>query len=294
MKIITSYQSINFFIALSFVTVFAGITGCSKSDDNPPAPEVPRVKLASSPSLGQYLVDKNGVALYFFSNDSKGLNSCSGGCAGYWPYFYAGNLTQDSLGEGLRLADFDTIMVSGHIQTRYKGWPLYYYAPAGDGVLEATGQTSGEAVNGVWFVAKPDYTIMLVNTQLVGHDGKNYTSTYVEGTGKTVYFTDANGLTLYTFVNDSSNVNKFTKPDFSNNAAWPIYDTINVVVPSVLDKTKFSTTSVAGFKQMTYNGWPLYYFGQDSRVRGNNKGVSFPAPGKWPVAVKDIAPAPHK
>jgi predicted lipoprotein with Yx(FWY)xxD motif len=294
MKIMKSQQSTSFFVLLALITVLTGSFGCSKSDDNPSPAGVLKVKLAPSSTLGQYLVDKDGVALYFFSNDYKGINSCSGGCAGYWPYFYAGNLTQDSLGAGLKLADFDTIMVSGHAQTRYKGWPLYYYAPAGNGVIEASGLTSGEAVNSVWYVAKPDYTIMLANGQLVGHDGKNYTSSYAEGAGKTLYFTDAQGLTLYTFVVDSSNINKFTKADFSNNAVWPIYDTINVVVPSILDKTKFSSTTVAGHKQLTYNGWPLYYFGQDSKIRGNNKGVSFPVPGKWPVAVKNISPAPHK
>jgi predicted lipoprotein with Yx(FWY)xxD motif len=293
MKIVNSNLSSSFFVVLALVAILAGSVGCNKSDDNPADPIVTSVKLATSPTLGQYLVDKNGVALYFFSNDYQGRNSCTGGCAGYWPYFYAGKLTQDSLGAGLKLADFDTIMVSGQAQSRYKGWPLYYYAPAGNSVLEAAGLTSGEAVNGIWFVAKPDYTIMLANGQLVGHDGKNYTSTYAEGSGKTIYFTDAKGLTLYTFVNDSANKNKFTNADFSNNAVWPIYDTTSVVVPSVLDKAKFSTTTVAGHMQMTYNGWPLYYFGQDAKIQGNTKGVSFPAPGKWPVAVKNINPAPH-
>lgn len=297
MKILKSRRSVRFVLFLASIALLSGSTGCTKSNDDPSTPggsQAKLVKLAASSTLGQYLVDKNGVALYFFSNDYKGRNSCAGGCAAYWPYFNAGKLTQDSLGAGLKLADFDTIMIGSVVQTRYKGWPLYYYAPAGNSVIEAAGQTTGEAVNGIWFVAKPDYTIMLANGQLVGHDGKNYKGTYVEGTGKTIYFTDAKGLTIYTFVNDSANINKFTKPDFSNNGVWPIYDTINVVVPSVLDKTKFSSITVAGHKQMTYNGWPLYYFGQDSKVMGNNKGISFPVPGKWPVAVKDIAPAPHK
>ena len=289
-----SQKSTTFFVGIALIAALTGSVSCSKSEDNSSTPEASRVKLATSPTLGQYLVDKNGVALYFFSNDYKGRNSCSGGCAASWPYFYAGNLTKDSLGSGLNLADFDTIMVGSRIQTRYKGWPLYYFAPAGNSVIETAGQTSGEAVFGVWFVAKPDYTIMLANGQLVGHDGKNYTSSYVEGIGKTVYFTDAKGLTLYTFSSDSSNINKFTKADFSNNGIWPIYDTTNVVAPSILDKAKFSTITVAGHKQLVYNGWPLYYFGQDSKIRGNNKGISYPLPGKWPVAVKDIGPAPHK
>jgi hypothetical protein len=39
---------------------------------------------------------------------------------------------------------------------------------------------------------------------------------------------------------------------------------------------------------MTYKGWPLHFFGQDS-VRGLTLAVSVPAAGKWPVALKDIA-----
>src|SRR5205085_7995635 len=121
--------------------------------------------------------------------------------------------------------------------------PLYYYAPLVNGAntLEPSGQTLGEGVGGVWFVAKPDYSIMLVNAQLVGNDGKSYKSDYTEGTGKTIYFVDSTGATLYSFSKDKNNTNTFTKPDFSNNASWPVYETDKVVVPSVLDKTLFGS-----------------------------------------------------
>jgi predicted lipoprotein with Yx(FWY)xxD motif len=48
---------------------------------------------------------------------------------------------------------------------------------------------------------------------------------------------------------------------------------------------------VFGRKQLTYKGWPLYYYGTDAGVMGSNKGVSVPVPGRWPVAVKDMAAA---
>ena len=267
---------------------------CKKSDSNPSVPSTQyAVNIATDATRGSYLVDKNGQTLYFFSNDYNGRNSCSGGCQAVWPYFYAGNLTQADLATGLDIADFDTIVVTGGFnQTRYKGWPLYYYAPNGS-LLEPAGQITGENISN-WLVAKPDYTIMLTNAQLVGNDGKNYLSTYVEGVGKTVYFTDAKGVTLYTFAPDSFNINKYTKADFSNNGTWPIYDTTQVVVPSTLDKTLFVTINIFGKKQLTYKGWPLYHFGPDLNIRGNNKGVSVPVPGKWPVPVKDMASAPHK
>jgi predicted lipoprotein with Yx(FWY)xxD motif len=151
----------------------------------------------------------------------------------------------------------------------------------------------GEAINNVWFVAKPDYSIMIVNAQLTGHDGKSYKSDYTEGIGKTTYFTDDRGVTLYTFILDSLNKNKFTKSDFSNNSVWPIYETNNIVVPSILDKSNFGTTNVFGKIQLTYKGWPLYYFGQDGQTRGLNKGISFPSPGIWPVPVTNINQAPQ-
>jgi predicted lipoprotein with Yx(FWY)xxD motif len=286
-------KSLSVLVATGIIAITITVLSCKKSDDdnnnNTPALTV---KLATDDAHGKYLVDKDGYALYFFSNDFNGRNFCAGGCKAIWPYFYAGAITQDSIGEGLNIADFDTIMVAGEPQTRYKGWPLYYYAPGG-AELEPSGQVTGESITN-WLVAKPDYTIMLTNAQLVGNDGKNYLGTYVEGNGKTVYFTDAKGVTLYTFAPDSFNINKYTKEDFSNNGTWPIYDTTSIVVPSTLDKTLFTTITVFGKKQLTYKGWPLYYFGSDQMIRGNNKGVSVPVPGKWPVGVKDMAEAPKK
>lgn len=270
-------------------------------NNNPPAPEVKKaVSLATSATLGSYLVDKDGRSLYFFSTDANGQSSCTGGCEVVWPVFYVDNLTADKLGTGLTLSDFGTITTpSAKKQLTYKGWPLYYYSPSSgdDGygnvtnTPEAAGKTSGDGIGGIWFIAKPDYSVMIVRSQLVGHDGKNYKSDYTVGDGATTYFTDGKGLTLYAFKNDNFKKNNFTKEDFSNNSVWPIYETDKIVVPSVLDKSKFSVITVFGKSQLVYNGWPLYYFGQDASVRGANKGISFPAPGVWPVPVKDIPAA---
>lgn len=282
---------------LLIILLLAGlwtITGCDQ-DDNIPEKK-PSVQTSTHATLGAHLTDSLGNSLYMFANDFDGKTNCTGGCLNLWPVYYAGdNLTQDRLADGLNIADFATITTAGgQKQTTYKTWPLYYYAPVvnGTNTRELPGETKGEGIGGVWNVAKPDYTIQLVNAQLTGLDGKNYTSAYVEGTGKTLYFSDSKGLTIYTFSKDSFNINKFTKPDFTNNNVWPIYETDKVVVPSTLDKTLFGSITVAGRKQLTYKGWPLYHFGSDNQVRGSNKGVSVPVPGTWPVAVKDKAEAP--
>ncbi len=275
------------------LAVFAATTfflSCS-NDNETPTPEVKKeISLSTSTTLGSYLSDKDGRSLYFFSTDAKDQVTCTGGCELVWPPFYLDNLSADKLGAGLTFSDFATITTaSGKKQVTYKGWPLYYYAPSvnGTNTAEAAGKTTGDGVGGVWFIAKPDYSIMIVRSQLVGHDGENYKSDYTVGDGLTTYFTDAKGLTLYAFKFDNFNKNSYTEANFSNNAVWPIYETDKIVVPSVLDKSKFSVITVFGKSQLTYNGWPLYYFGQDASVRGSNKGISFPSPGVWPVLTKD-------
>ncbi len=285
-------------IAILALVISSGLmlTNCKKSDTMDPFD----IKLANSSALGSYLTDKAGNALYFFAQDANGLDNCTGGCTTAWPIFTVTALTMDKLAPGLAFADFGTINVGTGNQVTYKGWPLYYYAPGG--VRENPNITSGEGVNKLWFVAKPDYSVMLANTQLVGLDGKNYVesapNTFIEGVGKTTYFTDLTGRTLYAFARDSANLNKYTKADLSNNGTWPIYETDKVVVPSILDKALFSSITVFGMKQLTYKGWPMYYYGPDADVsgafRGNNKGVSVPKPNVWPVLLLDTPSAPKK
>ncbi len=287
-------------VALVFV-----LTQCKKSDVIAYVdPFV--VKLGTSTTLGSYLTDKNGKALYFFANDADGANNCTGGCITNWPVFSVSGLTQAKLPTGLLLADFDSITSANGKQLTYKGWPLYYYAPGG--VSETAGQTTGDNVGGVWFLAKPDYTIMMANLQLLGVNGKSYTvsttNVYTEGTGKSIYFTDQKGRTLYVFANDSANINKYTaNADAAHTSAWPIFEKdVPVVVPSPLDKTLFGSITVFGFKQLTYKGWPMYYFTPDvdatGKYRGYNKGVSVGASAtaqtKWPILFKDMPAARTK
>lgn len=279
------------FIAL----ILTGISACRKKADTGSSSVV---QLSQTPgNLGSRLVDASGNSLYYFANDANGANNCTGGCADVWPVFYAGdNLTQELIGQGLALSDFSTITTStGKKQTTYKRWPLYYFAPPTNGrfIQEAAGATGGENINNVWFVAKPDYTIQIVSAQLLGLDGKKYKSDYTGGDDITTYFVDDKGRTLYTFKPDKFNVNTFTRQDFSNNAIWPIYETDKIVIPSALDKSLFGSIIIFGKKQLTYKGWPLYYFGEDGSLRTSNKGVSVPTPGIWPVPVKDMQAAPQ-
>jgi predicted lipoprotein with Yx(FWY)xxD motif len=274
------------------------VTACKK-DDATTTNNNPNVQLLQSATLGNYLATKDNKALYFFANDADGISTCTGSCEASWPAYTTTDVNTLTLGTNLLKTDFSTIITpSGKTQVTYKGWPLYTYSPAQAGGYggttnqpEADNVTTGDGRGGVWFVAKPDYTIMLANHQLRGNDGNLYTSQYAIGTGLTNHFTDAQGRSLYVFTNDSFNINKFTKPDYSNNATWPLYEQDKIVVPSTLDKAMFGSINIFGKKQLTYKGWPIYYFGADGTQRGASKGVSVPAAGRWPVVVKDIAEA---
>lgn len=265
---------------------------CSKSsgntgstNPNTPTP-VANVQLATSTTFGSVLTDSLGKTLYFFAIDANGSSGCSGPCIAAWPVFYKKTV---SVGSGLDTGDFRTITRGdGSMQTTYKGWPLYYFAND-----SKAGDINGDAVGNSWFVAKPDYTVMVANTQLVGLDGNDYDDHYNSGEGVTQYITDDRGRTLYAFSHDKNKTNTFTKPDFSNNSAWPC-DTIPKVmnIPSILDRSQFDTVMLYGKIQLSYKGWPLYYFGKDDDERGSTKGVSAIAPGTWPVVNGNSPAAP--
>jgi len=262
-------------LLLLFVSVFI-FQSCKDDDDKIVEPTVNTVQLSNNASLGKILTDSSGKSLYFFSKDTKNTSACVDGCLANWPVFFEETIDVDA---GLSISDFATITrADGSKQTTYQGWPLYYFVNDA-----AAGDTNGDNVNSVWFIAKPDYSIMYAVSQLVGHDGNNYMSDYTMGDGVTPYLVDIEGNTLYTFKNDTKDNNNFTKPDFSNNGVWPIVEITLDQIPSNLSTSDFSSIDVFGRTQLTYKGWPLYYFGQDAE-RGDNKGVSFPAPGVWPIA----------
>ncbi|WP_221389784.1 hypothetical protein [Dyadobacter sp. NIV53] len=259
----------------------------SCSDDDPITPPVVTYDvMVKQTSLGNVLTDAAGKTLYFFSNDVDGSSTCTGGCLTAWPIF---SKASPKLDPSLTATEFSSITrADGQTQVTYKGWPLYYYQKD-----VAPGDVTGENVGKVWFVAKTTYTVMIANKQLVGNDGKSYDSTYKEGTGATKFFVDDMGRTLYGFANDKKNDNNWTTNVEAHDASWPIYSAELKDLPSTVDKALFTTIDVFGKKQLTYKGWPLYYFGNDQQTRGLTKGVSVPRPGIWPIVNLNSPLAPE-
>lgn len=108
-----------------------------------PNPTAYSVVVMSSASVGNYLANSTGFALYIYTKDSpgSGTSSCYSTCAANWPAFYSANLLVQP---GLNASQFSTITrTDGSKQTTYKGYPLYYFR--GD---YASGQVNGQNVFG--------------------------------------------------------------------------------------------------------------------------------------------------
>jgi predicted lipoprotein with Yx(FWY)xxD motif len=250
--------------------VFLSACSASNGDMAPADPAGTKgLQLSDDAKFGNIFIDgASGKTLYFFAPDADGNSACTGGCLAAWPAFYAGDTPV--LPSGIDPKDIGTITrPEGGKQSTYKGWAMYTFVND-----KAKGDVTGDGVEGVWFVAKPDYSVMLASKQLVGLDGKNYKADGTAGDGATIYLTGSGGRTLYAFVNDTFNTNKFTAADLSNDALWPMYQSTVMRVPSIL-KDQVTQTTSAGKTQLVFKGRPAYYFGQDGATsRGVTKGVS--------------------
>ncbi|WP_299252655.1 hypothetical protein [uncultured Aquimarina sp.] len=268
------------------LTSISLLSSCSSDDADQQIitePEANSIKLADNNVHGKILTDSEGMSLYFFSRDTKVQSECNNDCKTAWPIFYQADLTLD---DGLEASDFGVITRSdGDKQNTYKGWPLYYFL--NDNVA---GDTNGDKIGNNWYIAKPDYSLMYAEAQLIGRDSdgndQNFTSEYTPGDELTFYMTSSKGRTIYTFNNDTKDNNNFTTEDFSNNSVWPVFHIDIDRLPSILDANDFGSIDVFGTPQLTYKGRPLYYYGGDVE-RGDNYGISVPNPGIWPIANTD-------
>ena len=160
------------FLSLTLLAVLQ-LTACGGSspanEPNTPSPVVPAPAPAvtfpvqsASPQLitlnekGPVLTTNTGLSLYFFIPDPADTSTCNGtstdvpgsttdasSCAGVWPPLLAadgavasGNLTL-------------VTRASGAKQWAYKGYPLYTYIND-----KSQGDTNGEGINDVWFLAR--------------------------------------------------------------------------------------------------------------------------------------------
>ncbi|MCY9657523.1 hypothetical protein P5G65_28390 [Paenibacillus chondroitinus] len=78
------------------------------------------------------------------------------------------------------------------------------------------------------------------------------------------YLTDAKGMTLYYFTKDVADVNSCVDSCLAN---WPIFNANHFTVPAEFSAADFGVfTRADGKDQLTYKGWPLYYFAKDQKA----------------------------
>ena len=93
------------------------------------------------------LINNQGLTLYYNTSDTAS-SVCSGGCASAWPPVVS---TSAPHSVATLPGTLSLLTDANGSQVTYNGHPLYIYS--GD---SAPGQTNGEGIGGVWFVASTD------------------------------------------------------------------------------------------------------------------------------------------
>ncbi len=243
------------------------------------------VKVGKNDQLGSFLVDDKGMTLYLFTKDTPNTSNCYDKCATTWPPLLTTG--KAASGNGVDASKLGTTQrKDGTTQVTYNGWPLYYYAKD-----KAAGDVTGQDVGGVWFVVSPagdKVEFAAAATEAAPTSAKASATASESGYGSTgaatatpaasssgattvslgkndtlgSFLVDAKGMTLYLFTKDTPN----TSVCYDKCAtAWPpLLTTGAPAVGEGVDGSKLGTTTrTDGSTQVTYNGWPLYYYAKD-------------------------------
>lgn len=226
------------------------------------------LRIARSSTFDGYLTDSNGRALYMFVDDKPGVDetACLDVCAADWTPFDVVNI---QLGAGIEPSEVSRFhRQDGLWQTRYKDHPLYYRASE-----ENSHDVTADQVDGRWFVARDYFAFM--------SSPKNF-APVEDPQGRARVLTDGVGHTLYICLDDqpetatSPAVSSCADDCLATRPPWVVRATnFTTVLPSVLNPTDLRAyVRPDGLEQLTYRGWPLYYFRGDAalgEIEGHNQ-----------------------
>ena len=84
----------------------------------------------------------------------------------------------------------------------------------------------------------------------------------------TPYLADGKGMALYLFTKDTADLNSCQGACLTN---WPVFYSDNLLLSNgVMAKDFGAFVRSDGTKQLTYQGWPLYYFAKDAKAGDTN------------------------
>jgi len=214
------------------------------------APDTGATVTVASSDLGDILTDGDGNTLYLFTPDAQGESVCYDQCEEAWPPLVATATAGDGVDESLLGTAPRT---DGSEQVTYNGWPLYYFAAD-----SAPGDTNGQGVNDVWYVldAAGDGIGLSASVEIV-----------VAETDLGSILTDSDGNTLYLFDPDAQGESVCYD---QCEEAWPPLVATATAGDGVDESLLGTAPRTDGSEQVTYNGWPLYYFAADSAPGDTN------------------------
>jgi predicted lipoprotein with Yx(FWY)xxD motif len=235
--------------------------------------------------FGAIVANRDGRTLYVFDNDTDGVSNCADQCAVNWPpVLAAGSPIAAGSIDGTKLATITR--ADGGTQVTYFGRPLYHFAADA-----APGDVLGQGVGGTWHVLDPTGAPVL--DAAPGADAP--TVSIAETAIGDVLTGAPDGLTLYLFLGDEAGR---PAPTCTGTCAdnWPPLllessggDTETVTAGAGIDVSLLGNVAhPEGGTQVTYNSWPLYFFGGD-KAPGDTTGQG--VGGKWFVVDVDGQPA---
>jgi len=131
-------------LVLAACTSGAGSTATAGSSGSAGGPTVG----TASSALGTFLTGPDGRTLYVLTKDSPNMSTCTSSCSDTWPPITLAAGQQPQAGAGVTGQLGTLTRADGTIQVTYNGRPLYHFK--GDA---KAGDTKGQGVLGVWFVA---------------------------------------------------------------------------------------------------------------------------------------------
>lgn len=242
------------------------------------------IDVATSPTLGSYLVDSSGRTLYVFAKDTAGTSTCDAACQSNWPPFVSASAAKAGPGVQASLIG-STSLANGEKIITYDHHPLYYRRSD----MKA-GDVTGEGANNVWFVVAPSGSTVPLPSSSVPSAAPPAAATpgaasptpapILEPTldvrtdpllGK-ILVANA-GMTLYTYSADSQDVSNCAGPCLT---AWsPLLTNGKPNIGSGITPALLGTARLAnGTMVVTYHHMPLYTFTGDTAA-GLTNGQGF-------------------
>lgn len=217
------------------------------------------VMVANNPTLGNILVDSNGMTLYMFLKDNGTTSACTGTCAQNWP---ALTNTAPSAGSGADASMLGSAPSTN--QVTYNGHLLYTFAKDAN-----SGDINGEGLLNAWYAVSPSGGPVKPAASASTAATPTAESNAASMSGDTVMvannptlgniLVDANGMTLYLFLKDNGTTTACTGTCAQN---WPALTSASPYAGSGADATLLGT--VPDTNQVTYNGHLLYTFAKDA------------------------------